>query len=84
MLEPQSLERALATLTAEPAQDVARRFALVPERVKLLPAGILALDAVAQVLGRPLQIGNGGLREGVLLEMTLHNYLTRLLRSSSA
>jgi exopolyphosphatase/guanosine-5'-triphosphate,3'-diphosphate pyrophosphatase len=69
VLDPRSLRRALATLTAESVQDVARRFELVPERVKLLPAGILALDAAAQVLGRPLLIGNGGLREGVLLEM---------------
>jgi exopolyphosphatase/guanosine-5'-triphosphate,3'-diphosphate pyrophosphatase len=69
VLEPRSLERALATLTAEPVQDVARRLELVPERVKLLPAGILALDAVAQVLGLPLLIGNGGLREGVLIDM---------------
>jgi exopolyphosphatase / guanosine-5'-triphosphate,3'-diphosphate pyrophosphatase len=37
--------------------------------VRLLPAGILVLDAAAQRLGRPLQIGRGGLREGVLLDM---------------
>jgi exopolyphosphatase/guanosine-5'-triphosphate,3'-diphosphate pyrophosphatase len=69
VLDPRSLQRALATLMAEPVHDVARRFELVPERVKLLPAGILALAAAAHVLGLPLTIGNGGLREGVLIDM---------------
>ena len=31
--------------------------------------GILVLDAAARRLGRPLQIGRGGLREGVVLEL---------------
>jgi exopolyphosphatase/guanosine-5'-triphosphate,3'-diphosphate pyrophosphatase len=69
VLEPETLQRALRVLSEAPAADVARRFDLEPERVKLLPAGILALDAAAQVLGRPLQIGRGGLREGVLLDI---------------
>jgi exopolyphosphatase/guanosine-5'-triphosphate,3'-diphosphate pyrophosphatase len=69
VLEPETLQRALRVLSEAPAGDVARRFDLEPERVKLLPAGILALDAAAQVLGRPLQIGRGGLREGVLLDI---------------
>jgi exopolyphosphatase/guanosine-5'-triphosphate,3'-diphosphate pyrophosphatase len=69
VLEPETLQRALQVLSDAPAIEVARRFGLEPERVKLLPAGILALDAAAQTLGRPLQIGRGGLREGVLLDI---------------
>jgi exopolyphosphatase/guanosine-5'-triphosphate,3'-diphosphate pyrophosphatase len=69
VLEPETLQRALRVLSEAPAQDVARRFGLEAERVKLLPAGILALDAAAHTLGRPLQIGRGGLREGVLLDI---------------
>ena len=69
VLEPETLQRALRVLSEAPAREVARRFDLEPERVKLLPAGILALDAAAQALGRPLQIGRGGLREGVLLDI---------------
>jgi exopolyphosphatase/guanosine-5'-triphosphate,3'-diphosphate pyrophosphatase len=69
VLEPETLQRALRVLSEAPAQEVARRFGLETERVKLLPAGILALDAAAQTLGRPLQIGRGGLREGVLLDI---------------
>ena len=34
-----------------------------------MPAGLLALDAAAHALGRPLQIGCGGLREGVLIDL---------------
>jgi exopolyphosphatase / guanosine-5'-triphosphate,3'-diphosphate pyrophosphatase len=69
VLEPETLDRALRVLSEAPAVDVARRFGLEPERVKLLPAGILALDAAAHALGHPLQIGRGGLREGVLLDI---------------
>jgi exopolyphosphatase/guanosine-5'-triphosphate,3'-diphosphate pyrophosphatase len=74
VLEPETLQRALRVLSEAPATDVARRFGLEAERVKLLPAGILALDAAAQTLGRPLQIGRGGLREGVLLDIAFTSH----------
>jgi exopolyphosphatase/guanosine-5'-triphosphate,3'-diphosphate pyrophosphatase len=69
VLEPETLARALRVLSEAPAADVGRRFGIEPERVRLLPAGILILDAASQCLGRPLQIGRGGLREGILLEL---------------
>ena len=69
VLEPATLERALGVLCGGTVADVARDFALDPLRVHLLPAGILILDAAAHALGRPLQIGSGGLREGVLLDL---------------
>jgi exopolyphosphatase / guanosine-5'-triphosphate,3'-diphosphate pyrophosphatase len=74
VLEPETLQRALRVLSEAPAKEVARRFDLEAERVKLLPAGILALDAAAQTLGRPLQIGRGGLREGVLLDIAFTSH----------
>jgi exopolyphosphatase/guanosine-5'-triphosphate,3'-diphosphate pyrophosphatase len=74
VLEPETLQRALRVLSEAPAAEVARRFDLETERVKLLPAGILALDAAAQTLGRPLQIGRGGLREGVLLDIAFTSH----------
>ena len=52
-----------------PIDEIARRFELEPERVRLLPAGILILEAISDQLGVPLQIGRGGLREGVILEL---------------
>jgi exopolyphosphatase/guanosine-5'-triphosphate,3'-diphosphate pyrophosphatase len=69
VLEPETVHRALRVLSAAPADEVARRFAIEPERVPLMAAGILVLDAAAERLGMPLQIGRGGLREGVLLEL---------------
>ena len=46
-----------------------RRFELDTERVRLLPAGILVLEAISDLLGLPLRIARGGLREGMLLEL---------------
>ena len=69
VLDPPSMRRALEVLAGAPAVEVAGRFALEPERVPLMPAGILILDAASELLGRPLKTGCGGLREGVLLDM---------------
>lgn len=63
-----SLTRATAALCSEPAIDVAVKFDLHPERARVLPAGMLLLDAAGALLGLPLQIACGGLREGVVLE----------------
>jgi exopolyphosphatase/guanosine-5'-triphosphate,3'-diphosphate pyrophosphatase len=68
VLDHDALERAVRLLGEEGIAQVSRRFELDPRRVKLLPAGMLLLDAAAQVLGGvPLSVANGGLREGVLL-----------------
>lgn len=68
-LEPVALAAALSVLLADASSDVASRFELDPERVRLLPAGLVVLEQVARLLGRPLRICKGGLREGVILEM---------------
>lgn len=64
-----TLERGIRVLSTTPIQEVASRFELDPERVRLLPAGILVLEALSDCLGLPLRIARGGLREGVLLEL---------------
>ncbi len=68
-LQPETLERGVRLLSTTPIAEVARQFELDPERVRLLPAGILVLAAVSERLGLPLRIARGGLREGVILEM---------------
>lgn len=68
ILDAAAFNRSLALLAAEKAVDVAKRFALDVERVRLLPAGLLILQAASELLGGSLQIARGGLREGVLLE----------------
>ena len=58
-----------ATSLSQKQMEVARTYELDPERVKLLPAGILLIEEASTRLGLPLQIARGGLREGVILEM---------------
>lgn len=68
VLSAAALGRALALIAAERSTEVARRFAIDPERARLLPAGLLILEGVAQAFAMPLVVGRGGIREGVLLE----------------
>jgi exopolyphosphatase / guanosine-5'-triphosphate,3'-diphosphate pyrophosphatase len=68
VLDAAAFGRVMAVLAAEPAVEVARRFALDADRVRLLPAGLLILQAASERFGTPLEIAQGGLREGVLLE----------------
>jgi exopolyphosphatase/guanosine-5'-triphosphate,3'-diphosphate pyrophosphatase len=69
VLEYETLERAVRVLTGGPIAEVAKRFELDPRRVRILPTGVLLLEKLSEVLGQPLQIGKGGLREGVILTL---------------
>ncbi len=69
VLEYETLERALRILSTTEIGEVAKRFELDPRRVKILPTGVLLLEKLSQLLGQPLQIGKGGLREGVILDL---------------
>ncbi len=75
VLDDDTVERALATLSGDPCEHVAATFDLDPERVRLLPAGMLVLEAASHALGRPLRLGCGGLREGVLLDLAARSDL---------
>jgi exopolyphosphatase/guanosine-5'-triphosphate,3'-diphosphate pyrophosphatase len=68
LLDHETLGRGVRVLSEGPAEQIARRFDLHVERVRVLPAGMLLLDAVSTLLGLPLQIAGGGLREGVVLD----------------
>jgi len=68
-LEHETIERSLRILASQSVEEVAARFELEPERVGLLPTGMLILEQVSDLLGRPLLIGKGGLREGVIIDM---------------
>jgi exopolyphosphatase / guanosine-5'-triphosphate,3'-diphosphate pyrophosphatase len=69
VLEYETLERAVRVLASDPIIEVAKRFELDPRRVRILPAGVLLLEKLSDLLGQPLQIGKGGLREGVILQL---------------
>jgi exopolyphosphatase / guanosine-5'-triphosphate,3'-diphosphate pyrophosphatase len=67
-LAPATIARILAVLIAEPAAEAAKRLGLHVERVRLMPVGLLALEAAWGAFGQvPLQIALGGLREGVVM-----------------
>jgi exopolyphosphatase/guanosine-5'-triphosphate,3'-diphosphate pyrophosphatase len=68
-LSHEALERAVRILSTAPSPEVAERFELDVERVRLLPAGVLIIDAVSDAVGWHLRIGGGGLREGCIIEM---------------
>jgi exopolyphosphatase/guanosine-5'-triphosphate,3'-diphosphate pyrophosphatase len=68
VLEYETLERGIRVLAGDPAAEVAKRFELDPERVRILTTGVLLLEKLSDLLGQPLQIGKGGLREGVVLD----------------
>lgn len=63
-----AFERSLKLLLGSRRSDLAASLDLDLERLRLLPAGLLILEAVSRLLGVPLQIVRGGLREGVLLD----------------
>jgi exopolyphosphatase/guanosine-5'-triphosphate,3'-diphosphate pyrophosphatase len=68
VLDAAALERSLAVLCGERSMAVAFRSGLDPQRVRLLPAGLLILRAMGERLGTAVVVGRGGIREGVLLE----------------
>jgi exopolyphosphatase / guanosine-5'-triphosphate,3'-diphosphate pyrophosphatase len=69
VLEYETLERGVRVLAGDPIADVSKRFELDPRRVRILPSGVLLLEKLSELLGQPLQIGKGGLREGIILDL---------------
>ena len=59
-LDADVFRRVLALLATDCRSDVAARFGLDVDRVRLLPAGLLILEAVSELFGTSLQIARGG------------------------
>lgn len=68
-LDDVALEAALGCLCAAPAAEVAAALGLHPERVRLLPAGLILLEAAGRRLGAPLEVAGGGVREGAVCQL---------------
>jgi exopolyphosphatase/guanosine-5'-triphosphate,3'-diphosphate pyrophosphatase len=68
VLDRETLAHGLRAIVARPAAEVAVALGLHAERARLLPAGLLLLDAAACAMNAPLRLAGGGLREGVVLE----------------
>jgi exopolyphosphatase/guanosine-5'-triphosphate,3'-diphosphate pyrophosphatase len=68
MLDLGSLDHLLAIAQRFSAVEFARSFGVDVQRARLLAGGLLILRAVAELFDVPLEIGRGGLREGLLLD----------------
>jgi exopolyphosphatase / guanosine-5'-triphosphate,3'-diphosphate pyrophosphatase len=68
-LGPDELREALRLLRRSPAPEIAAKHGTEVWRVRALPAGIAILLEVQRLLGIPLDVGRGGLREGLALEL---------------
>lgn len=68
-LEYETLERSIRVLCGDESVEVGRQFELDPVRVRMLPTGVLILEKLGELLGLELQIGKGGIREGIVLDM---------------
>ena len=66
-LDADALQRTLELLSTWPSAILAQRLGLDVRRVRLLPAGLLILERIAELFTAPLLIGTGGIREGLLL-----------------
>ena len=62
------LAEALFLVENESERSIVRRFGVDPSRARILPAGIVLLAEVQRLLGVPLHVCNGGIREGAVLE----------------
>jgi exopolyphosphatase/pppGpp-phosphohydrolase len=67
-LGPDELAEALHILERESERTLIRRYNIDRLRVPILPAGIVLLAEVQRRLGVPLNVCNGGIREGAVLE----------------
>lgn len=67
-LTPRAIADALDALAELPVEVAALHFGVHPRRARLMPAGLMLLQAAWETLGPvPLRLASGGLREGVLL-----------------
>jgi len=68
-LDADELEQALMLLAETPTEVLARRYDIGEERARTLAAGAVILTALQGVLGTPLKVVRGGLRDGALLTL---------------
>lgn len=68
-LGPDQLREALRLLRKSPAKELAVTHDVELWRARALPAGVAILLEVQAKLGVPLEVGRGGLREGLALEL---------------
>lgn len=66
-MKPEEVDRALAVLCSDPAQEIVRRFDVKPERAAVLPAGVAALSEIIHFYRvDEVLITRYGIREGLI------------------
>jgi exopolyphosphatase / guanosine-5'-triphosphate,3'-diphosphate pyrophosphatase len=68
-LDERTLTEALTLTAGLPADELAGVYGLDRARASVLPAGAIILREVVRLLGVPLALAGGGLREGALAEL---------------
>lgn len=61
------LEEALRLVETTSPREISKRFGVDRARAEILPAGVAILAAVHELLGVPLHVCSGGIREGAIL-----------------
>lgn len=61
------LAEALRLVETKSPRAISRRFGVHPARAEILPAGVALLAEVQRLLGVPLHVCDGGIREGAVL-----------------
>lgn len=67
LIDPHAFEYLLGVAHRFGAVDLARHFGVDVQRARLLGGGLLILEAVSDLFNAPIEVGRGGLREGLLL-----------------
>ncbi len=65
--EPE-LTEALRLVAGVEARELSRRFGVHRSRAPIVPAGVAILDCVHTLLGVPMHVCSGGIREGAVLQ----------------
>ena len=67
LLDEQAFDYLFGIVRRFTAVELARRFGVDVRRASLLAGGLLILESVSALFDAPLEVGRGGLREGLLL-----------------
>lgn len=70
LIDPAGVARVLETAVRMDSANLAAKLKVERRRAHLLPAGLIILGAASARIGMPLEVGLGGLREGIALELT--------------
>jgi exopolyphosphatase/guanosine-5'-triphosphate,3'-diphosphate pyrophosphatase len=68
VIDKASLGRALSLTMSMPSDRLAERLGIAADRARLVPAGLVIFDVLADQIAVGIEVGRGGLREGLLLD----------------